>query len=165
LSFRHLLAKTESVSHTIEEMSESDTTREDARAALSEAAAQASKVRRTDIQFRLILVGLALAYVAAGTLVGLVRVPWTGVAVLLVLAAALVGSIGLMWRMRAFSRSGPRNFALAAAAFTWWNAAVVGVSMASGWWAPHQLSFHFTVSAAVAAIPLMVAAFLIGRGR
>jgi len=145
--------------------SESDTSREAARAALSEASAQASRVRRTDLQFRLILVGLALAYVAAGALVGLVRVPWTGAAVLLILLATLVGGVGLMWRMRAFSRSGPRNFGLAVAAFTWWNAAVVGVSVASGWWAPHQLSFHFTVSAAVAAIPLLVAALLIGRGR
>jgi hypothetical protein len=103
---------------------------------------------------------------AAGVLVGLgSRAPWTGLAVLLVLLAVLVGGIGRMWRMRAFSRTGPRNFALAAAAFTWWNAAVVGVSVASGWWAPRQLSFHFTVSAAVAAIPLLVAAFLIGRRR
>jgi hypothetical protein len=146
-------------------MNESDTSPKDARAALSEASALASKVRRTDIQYRLILVGLALAYVAAGVLVGFVRVAWTGAAVLLVLVATVFGSIGLMWRMRAFSRSGPRNFGLAAAAFTWWNAAVVGASVASGWWAPHQLNFHFTVSAAVASIPLLVAARLIGRGR
>jgi len=146
-------------------MSESDPTREEARAALAEASAQTSRVRRTDNQFRLILAGLALAYMAEGVLVGLVRGRWIGLAVLLVLVAVLVGSIALMWRMLAFSRSGPRNFALAAVAFTWWNAAVVGVSMASGWWAPHQLSFHFTISAVVAAIPLLVAALLIGRGR
>lgn len=122
-------------------------------------------MRRTDLQFRRILVALALAYLVAGALAGLVRVPWTGVAVLFVLAATLVGSLWLMWRMRAFSRSGPRHFAVASAAFTWWNAAVIGVSLASGWWSPHQPSFHFTVSAAVAAIPLVMAAWLIGRGR
>src|SRR5260370_30169621 len=96
--------------HTVEEMGESDTTHEDARAALSEAAAQASKVRRTDIQFRLILVGLALAYVAAGTPGGLLRGPGTGVSRLLRLAPPLFGSIRLIWRGAAFSRAGAPEF-------------------------------------------------------
>ena len=146
-------------------MNQPDPSREEARAALAEATAHQSRVRQTDKQFRLILVGLAVTYLVFGLLVGFVRGRPSAIAGILILLAISVGAIGMMLRMRAYSRAGPRNFALAAAAFTWWNAAVVGVSSASGWWGPLQPRTHFTVSAAVAALPLLVAAWLIGRVR
>lgn len=79
--------------------------------------------------------------------------------------AGLVGSLGIIWRIRIYSRWGPARFAWSCAAFTIWNAAVVGVSRAFGWWEPHQPGAHFTVSAAVAATPLLLAAWLVGKGR
>ena len=146
-------------------MNQLDPSRDEARAALAKATVHESRVRQTDNRFRLILVGLAVTYLIIGLLVGFVRGGPSGIAVILILLAMLVGAIGMMLRMLAYSRTGPRNFALAAAAFTWWNAAVVGVSSASGWWGPLQPSTHFTVSATVAALPFLVGAGLIGRGR
>jgi hypothetical protein len=49
------------------------------------------------------------------------------------------------------------------AAFLLWNGAVIWVSIASGWWGPPQPGVHFGGSVVVAVIPLLVAAWLIGR--
>jgi hypothetical protein len=49
------------------------------------------------------------------------------------------------------------------AAFLLWNGAVIWVSIASGWWGPRQLGVHFGGTVVVAVIPLLVAAWLIGR--
>ena len=140
-------------------------TRGEARQAVTEAAAQASGVARTDLSLSRILLAMGLGDLVIGVLVAFAPSRGIGLAVLLILGALLVGGLVLLWRMRAFSHSGPRDFALAAAAFTWWNAAVAGASQVSGWWAPSQPTYHFTVSTVVAAVPLLVAAYLIGRRR
>jgi hypothetical protein len=143
-------------------------TPQQARAALAEAARQATRVRSADAQYRPILLGLAATYLAAGVLVGMFPRGGSivaGVGLLLILVAGLIGGVGLLWRIRIYSRWGPVRFAWSCAAFTIWNAAVVGVSSATGWWGPHQPGVHFTVSAAVAALPLLLAAWLVGRRR
>jgi len=69
----------------------------------------------------------------------------------------------MITRLRAYSRVGVLWFTVATAAFTWWNAIVCGVSIATGWWGSQQPSYHFGVSVLVGVIPLFVAAWLIGR--
>lgn len=149
-------------------MRESTPTPAEARGALAEAARQAARGRRADSQFRPILLGLAGACLTAGVLVGLFPrggSTFAGVGLIFLLVAVLVGGVALLWRIRVYSRWGPIRFAWSCAAFSIWNAAVVGVSVATGWWGPHQPGLHFTVSAAVASIPLLFAAWLLGKRR
>lgn len=136
-------------------------------AALAEAASAAARMRRTDRQFAAILLAIAAAYLAIGVLVGLAPAdPRIGlVAILVILLGALGGGLILLWRIRAYSRTGVRRFTVSCAAFTFWNAIVAGGSSASHWWGPDQPASHFTVSAVVAAIPLVVAAWLVARNR
>jgi hypothetical protein len=145
-----------------------DVTPEEARAALAAAGTQAAGVRRSDRQFRSILLGLATVYVAGALLVS--AYPhggsrFAGIALIAVFAGGLIGMLLLVWRIRAYSRRGILGFTWSAAAFSFWNAAVIGVSEVTRWWGPHQPGSHFFVSAIVAAIPLVVAAWLIGRWR
>lgn len=142
-------------------------TQQEARAALTEADRAAARIRRTDKQFGAILLGLAAAYLAIGVLVGLppaVR-GFAEIAILVVLVGALGEGVILLLRIRAYSRTGIRQFTVSCAAFTFWNAMVVGLSSATGWWAPSQPTSHFTVSAVLAAMPLVVAAWLVSRAR
>jgi hypothetical protein len=74
-------------------------------------------------------------------------------------------SLVLFWRIRTFGRWGSIRFSLSVATFLIWTAAVLGVSSASGWMGTDQPGAHTTVSFAVAALPLLLAAWLIGRGR
>ncbi|MDQ6919102.1 MAG: hypothetical protein M3Z98_07055 [Candidatus Dormibacteraeota bacterium] len=115
-------------------------------------------MRRSDARFRYILLALALMYLALGVVVGASPHggPPAGPAVLGIFAAGIVLSILVLQRVRAWSRSGVRRFALACSAFTVWNMAVVAVSQVVGWWGPLQPGWHFTVSAAIASIPLLV---------
>ena len=144
-------------------------TPQQARDALSEAAGATARVRRTDRQFGTILLGIAAWYVAAGVVVGLS--PTEGgagfalVAFLTILLAGMAGTVILLWRIRAYSRSGLLQFSVSCAAFTFWNAIAAGVSSATHWWATDQPANHFTVSAVVASIPLFVAAWLVTRKR
>jgi hypothetical protein len=142
-------------------------TQQEAQAALTEADRAAARIRRTDKQFSAILLGQAAAYVAIGVLVGLApAVPgFALVAILVILVGALGGGVILLLRIRAYSRTGILQFTASCAAFSFWNAMVVGVSSATRWWAPNQPTSHFTVSAVVAAIPLVVAAWLVSRTR
>ena len=147
-------------------MSQANPTSEEARIALAEASGRAAGVRRTDKQFRWILLALAAVYLAGSAIVALFPHGGSrlaGIALVGTFAGGLVGIFVLFWRMRAFSRTGPVWFAWAAAGFTWWNAAVCGVSLVTGWWGPHQPGTHFSVSALVAVLPLLAAAWLIGR--
>lgn len=140
-----------------------------AQVALAEAAGHAAAIRRTDRQLGTILLGLATVYVALGVVVGLSPAEGgsrVALAAFLVLTLfAVVGFVALFWRIRAYSRAGIRQFMLACAAFTFWNALVAGVSSATRWWAADQPAGHFTASAVVAAIPLVVAAWLLVRNR
>jgi hypothetical protein len=140
---------------------------EEARAALAEAGIQATRVRASDHQFRWILLGIAAAYLLVGAVIS-VSSPvrggsFAGVAFLVIMLSGLVGGILLIIRIRAYSRAALLWFTWACAAFNLWNAAVCGVSLLTGWWGPNQPNYHFGVSAAACVIPLVVAAWLIGR--
>jgi hypothetical protein len=143
-------------------------TPEEARAALADAGNQATGLRRTDKQFRGILLWIAAMYLGIAVLVGLFPrggKPLVSAAVLAIFVGGVIASFLLLWRIRAFSRRGIRWFTWSAFGFSLWNAGVVGVSSATGWWGPHQPGLHFSISAAVAVLPLLIAAWLVGRWR
>ena len=149
-------------------MSDSTPTPGQARAALAEVKSRSAEVDRSGSQYRFILLALAAANVGLGVVVGFyprggsVLVP---IAFLTLFGSALFVTVAVFVRVRAYSKASRIKFAVSATAFTFWNAAVAGVSSSSGWWGPQQPGTHFTVSAAVASIPLLVAAFLLGRRR
>jgi hypothetical protein len=145
-----------------------DVTPQEARAALGDAKKLAAQVRETDNLFRVILLVLAGVDLTAALLMGLVpegRSPIAAITLLIVFVGGLVAGVILLVRARAYSRRGLLFFTWTCAGFTWWNAAVIAVSVATGWWGPHQPATHFSVSATIAAVPLLVAAWLIGRWR
>lgn len=146
----------------------SDVTPQEARVALADARNQAAGVHRSDKQFRFVLLGIAAIYVVAAVLVGLFPrggSRFAGVALIVSFVAGSVGTLLLLLRIRAYSRRGILWFTWSAVLFTIWNSAVVGVSITSGWWGPHQSGIHFSISVIVAVIPLLVAAWLVGRWR
>ena len=139
---------------------------QDARAALDEANSRAATVRRADSQLRLILWILATLYLATGALLSgnprqgsvLIRD-----ALIVIFLAGLAGTVYVMWRIRAWSRMGIVWLLGSVAVFLLWNGAVIWVSIATGWWGPHQPGIHFGGSVVVAVIPLLVAGWLVGR--
>jgi hypothetical protein len=145
-----------------------DVTPQEARAALADAGDQATGVRRTDQQFRPILLGIAAMDLGIALLVSLFphggsRI--AGIALMVIFVGGLIGTLLLVLRIRAYSRRGILLFAGSAFGFSFWNLAVIGVSIASGWFGPHQLGIHFFASAIIGALPLLVAAWLVGRWR
>ena len=145
-----------------------DVTPEEARAALADAGNQATGLHRTDKQFRAILLWVAGMYLAIAVLAGFFpRGGWplVGAGVLAILFGGFGVTLLMLWRIRAYSRRGLQWFTRSAAAFTLWNIAVVGVSHLSGWWGPQTSEFHFLISAAISVLPLLVAAWLVGRWR
>lgn len=143
-------------------------TPEEARAALADAGNQATGLHRTDKQFRGILLWIAAMYLGIAVLVGLFPrggVPLVGAAVLAIFVGGAGAAALLLWRVRAYSRRGIRWFTWSAFGFAVWNAAISAASTLSGWWGPHQPGFHFSISAAVAVLPLIIAAWLVGRWR
>jgi hypothetical protein len=149
-------------------VSDTTPTPEQARAALAEADVRTYGVRRSDSQFRFILLALAATYVALGVVFGIAPHggPPAGAAVLGIVGAGILLMILLFRRVRAWSKPGVLRFALCCAAFTIWNMVVLVVSDYSGWWfGPQTPSWHFTVTTAVASIPLVVAALLLAPRR
>jgi len=145
-----------------------EVTPQEARAALGDAKERAAQVRQTDTQFRVILLVLAGVDLTAALLIGLFpegRSPLVGITLLVVFVGGLTVGVIVLLRARAYSRRGLVFFTWTCAGFTWWNAAVIGVSVTTGWWGPHQSATHFSASAIIAAIPLLVAAWLVGRWR
>jgi hypothetical protein len=142
-------------------------TQGEAQAALAEADTQAALVRREDHEFRWLLLVVAAIYLLGAGVVSLSPTrrggPIAGLALVIIVAAGIAGLIWVGIRIRAYSRRGVLWFALAIAAFIVWNSMVTGVSVVTGWWAPNQPSYHFGVSELVGVIPLVVAAWLIGR--
>lgn len=124
-------------------------------------------MRRADHQFRWLLLGLAAAYVGGSAILSLAPRPGGSTAVwialLVFLSVWMVAFVVLGLRIRAYSRTGFLSFLGAVAVFMIWNAIVNGVSLRSGWWSPLEPSYHLVVSEAVGVIPLIVAAWLIGR--
>jgi hypothetical protein len=133
---------------------------------LDEANSRAATVRRADSQLRLILLILATLYLATGALLSgnprqgsvLIRD-----ALIVIFLAGLAGTVYVMWRIRAWSRMGIVWLLGSVAVFLLWNGAVIWVSIATGWWGPHQPGIHFGGSVVVAVIPLLVAGWLVGR--
>jgi hypothetical protein len=142
-------------------------TPEQARSALAEADSRALGVRRSDSQFRFILLALAATYLAIGVVVGRFPHggPLAGPTVLAIFAGGVALTVVLFWRVKAYSKPGVLRFSLYCSGFTIWNSAVIGVSFASGWFGPQQPGWHFTLSAAAASIPLVVAAWLLAPRR
>jgi len=147
-------------------MTDTSPTPQDARAALDEANSRAATVRRADSQLRLILWILAALYLATGALLssnprqGSVLI---GDALIVIFLGGLAGTVYVMWRIRAWSRMGIVWLLGSVAVFLLWNGAVIWVSIATGWWGPHQPGIHFGGSVVVADIPLLLAGWLVGR--
>ena len=148
-------------------MSDTTPTPEQARAALAEAEGRALGVRRSDGEFRFILLALVVIYVAIGVVIGLHPRggPFAGPVVLAIFVAGAALTAVLFRRVRAYSKPGILRFSLYLSGFGIWNAAVISVSFVSGWFGPNQPGWHFTVSAAVASLPLLLAAWLLAPRR
>lgn len=149
-------------------MSEQAPTPKAARASLSEARNQVARVRRSDGQLGWMLLGIAAAYLAAAAVISTLPSmrrggPVAGLAILVILLVGVAGLIFVGLRIRAYSRTGVVLYFGGIAVFNIWNAIVTGVSILSGWWSVQQPSYHFGISELVAAIPLLIAAWLIGR--
>ena len=123
-------------------------------------------MRGADRLFRWILLGIAACYIGAGAVIsvrGRHGGPLAAVALGVIVLALLIGIVWIGLRLRAYSRIGLLAYVFGIAAFNLWNAAVVGVSIATGYWASTQPTYHFGVSVLVGIIPLLVAAFIVGR--
>jgi hypothetical protein len=147
-------------------MNQTSPTPEDARASLQEAGSRAATMRRADSQFRPILFVITAMYLVIAALVsanprgGNALV---GVALIFTFLTGFVAAVYLIQRMRAWSRAGILWFVGSVAAFVLWNTGVIWVSFATGWWARNSPGIHFGGSVLVAVIPLVVAAWLLGR--
>ena len=148
-------------------MSDPAPTAHEAEAALAEANRQAVRVHQADHQLAWLLLGVAAVYLAAaGVISTLPDLRRGGPAGFVILAVVLVGLVGLVLvavRIRAYSRTGVLLYFGGIAVFNIWNAIVGGVSIGTRWWASTQPSYHFGISELVGAVPLFVAAWLIGR--
>jgi cell division protein FtsW (lipid II flippase) len=148
-------------------VSEPAPTPQEAQAALAEASTQAARVRRADQQFRWFLLGIAAAYVGGSAIIstsprpGGSAVAWT--ALLVFLTGFVIAFIALGLRIRAYSRKGFISFLGAFAVFMIWDTIVNGVSLGSRFWSPLEPSYHLVISESVGVIPLIIAAWLIGR--
>jgi hypothetical protein len=114
------------------------------------------------------LLGIAAVYLAAAGVISTLPDPRRGgpVAGLAILAIVIVGSVAFIvvgLRIRAYSRTGILLYLGGVTVFSLWNAIVAGVSMGTRWWASTQPSYHFGISELVGAVPLLLAAWLIGR--
>jgi len=85
-----------------------------------------------------------------------------GMAVAVLLAALLVTAVVIARRIRAYSRTGLVWFLTTYIAFYVWNTVVVLVSVGTRFWASSQ-SYHFGLSVAVGALPLVVGVVVLTR--
>lgn len=146
-----------------------DPTPQEARGALSAARQHQRAVRWADRRFRPILLVLAGLDLAVGVVLGFYpsRGGWRygGIVLLTICVVAITAIAALLRAGGVRSRAATARFNLAIAVFSLWNAAVIAVSVASGWWAAGQPGIHATMSFAVSAMPLAVAAWLAGPTR
>jgi hypothetical protein len=142
---------------------------EEARAALDQAERHADRLRLEDQRLRLVLVVIAVVYVALGFLLALPRVQQPainpGITLVGLIGGGSVACVILLRGLRAASRRGMVRYFQAITAFVIWNVAVMAVSTATGWWGTGVPGLHFTASMVVAAVPLVVAAVLMGSRR
>ena len=147
-------------------MTETSPTPQNARALLDEAKGRAETVRQSERQLRWTFLVIAAMYVVTGVLLsfnprqGNVLI---GTALIFTFLVALAGAIYLGWRVKAWSHAAVLWFVGAMAAFLAWNAIVIWLSIATGWWGLNAAGFHFGGTVAVAVIPLLVATWLFGR--
>ena len=137
-------------------------------AALAEAGSQAARVRQAGRQFGWVLLGIAAMYLAVAGIMSTLPDPRrggpvVGLALLVLVFGGLVPLIWILYRIRAYSRTAIGWYFAGVAAFNLWNGLVVGASIATRYWAPGQPAYHFCVSAIIGVVPLLVAAWLIGR--
>ena len=149
-------------------MSEQVPTPGEAQAALAEANSQAARVHRADRQLAWMLVGIAAVYLAVGAVISTLPDPRRGgpvvsIAILIIFIVGVGGFVFVGLRIRAYSRTAMFLYFGGVIVFNLWNSAVFGVSTLTRWWTPPQPAYHFGLSAAVAVIPLLVAAWLIRR--
>lgn len=135
---------------------------------MSEVTGQAARVHRADHQLGWMLLGVAAIYLAVGAVISTLPdlrrgSPVVGLAIVAILIAGSVGFIFVGLRIRAYSRAGILFYFGGITVFNLWNAIVVGVSIGTRWWASGQPSYHFGLSAVIAVIPPLVAAWLIWR--
>jgi hypothetical protein len=141
-------------------------TPDDARASLNEAESRAAAIRRADRKLRSLLLLVAGMYLASAALLSVNPRQgnlWISYALLVILVGGLAAALYLNWRIRVWSRLGAVWLLASVAVFLLWEGAVIWVSIATGWWGPHQPGIHFGGSVVMAVIPLLVAAWLIGR--
>jgi hypothetical protein len=123
---------------------------------------------RGDRLFRPVLLVLAAEFVALG--IAMLPDPRQGsartTALLGVILLTCIASALLLLLNRPFSRRVVTGFSIASAGFGVWSGLVIAVSLASGWWGGDgQPGYHLTLSFAVSALPLALAAWLLGRAR
>ena len=105
------------------------------------------------------LLVVAAVYLGAGAVISLSPhhgTTYAGIAVLLMMAAAIGAAVVIGLRIRAYSRAGIVWYFSSIIAFNLWNAAVAGLSIGTRFWAAGQPSYHFGLSVAVAGIPLLI---------
>jgi hypothetical protein len=149
-------------------MSDSAPTPLEAQAALAEANSQAVRVRHADHQLGWVIFGIAAIYLSVAAVMSSLPDPRrggpvAGLAILTIFAVGLATCVFVALRIRAYSRTGILLYFGGIALFNLWNALVVGASIGTRWWASNQPAYHFGLSAAVGAIPLLVVAWLIWR--
>ena len=140
--------------------------RDEARAALAKVRDQRAAVRGADLD-RLGLLLLAAVNVGSGALVGVVAGRFA-IASLVLFIPMIPMAVFSLWRERnerVFSRRGrPIWWASLAVYVTWFTALVFWITPRIGWH-PSTPDWRMGVISAVASIPLLIGAWLIGRVR
>jgi hypothetical protein len=144
----------------------SNLTAEQAQAAVNEAGARASQVRRTDRQLSWMLLLVSGLYLGAGAVISLAPThnrSYGGPVVLLMFGAAIGAAVVIGLRIRAYTRAGIIWYFAAIIAFNLWNSAVAGVSIITRFWAAGQPSYHFGISVLIGVVPLVIGAIVLAR--
>jgi hypothetical protein len=141
-------------------------TSEGAAAAVAEAEHRAAQVRHADLQLRWMLLAVLAAVAVVAVLMSVSLEHGSRLAPLGIvgaLVAAIVFGVVAGVRIRAYSRAGIRIYFAAIIAFNLWNAIVISTSIVAGFWRPGEPAYHFGISEAIAALPLLVGAAFVGR--
>jgi len=156
----------ESLGHDYGVIDSPQPTAEQARTALEEAGRRAAEVRRSDRQLAWMLGAVVAAYLFAGAVISVSShqgTTYSGAAVALMLATAIVASVVIGLRIRAYTRAGIILYFSSIIAFNVWNVAVTGVSILTRFWASGQPIYHFGMSVAVGVIPPVIGMIVLAR--
>jgi hypothetical protein len=137
--------------------------------ALAEAASRTTDIRRSDAQFRYVVLALAAMYLGVGSVIAFIPrrggSPVGSLLILTIFVGGLALIVLLTRRVRAFSRPGLTRFAIVCSSFAVWNLAVLEIGIFGGWFGAQSPGWHFTVTAAIGSIPLLVAGLLLAPRR